>query len=174
MRGMRYGLFVVGVVSLLVAMTATGTVAARRLPVGGSSTLTAAVEVAPYDMMSPSLFADEDITFAYGNESASPAIIVNFSFPTGMGISTAELDAATTCDTTNAVVDFTLGGRTVAVSGISCAAGGGTLVLEVDGTSTLSAGTYDISSEFKVITSKRSRTTTNMWQVSGLGVIVVS
>lgn len=175
MRKTRSALFVAMLATLLVGMTAVGSTAAtpRKLPAGTASTVAADIGLAPY-VDTPIAITDEGVTFTYGNESIYPVMILNVTFPDGVTITGATITGAT-CDTTNAVVTVP-DGRHVVVSGIACDPGtpGENLTVEVDGTSTLLAGTYAVSAEFKVLTPKRVKTPVNMWQVFDLDAILVA
>lgn len=175
MRKTRSALSVAMLVTLLVGMTAVGSIAAtpRRLPVGTSSTVVADIGIAPY-VDTPIAIVDEGVTFTYGNESSYPVMILNVTFPDGVTITGATITGGT-CDTASAVVSIP-DGRHVVVSGIACDPGtpGENLTVEVDGTSTLLAGTYAVSAEFKVVTPKRVKTPINMWQVFDYDAILVA
>lgn len=173
MRKTRSMLFVVMLATLLVGMMAVGSTAAtpRRLP-AGTSTVAADIGIAPYDLSTPSTFVDEDVTFTYANDLTYPVIIVNLTFPVGITVSSADVTGASTCDTTNSQVSVADAVH-VAISGLSCGSGQ-TLVVTVDGSSTLAAGTYAISAEYKVTTPRRVKDPINMKQVFDYDAILVA
>lgn len=172
MRRTRNTLFVAMLATLLVGSMAAGSIAAtpRKLPVG-SSTVAAAIEILPYDTVTPSTFADEDVTFTYTGDLTYPVIIVNLTFPAGITVTAADVTGGS-CDTTNVQVSVPDAVH-VAISGISCD-GTENLVVQVDGSSTLAAGTYAVSAEYKVTTPRRVKTPVNMNQVFDLDAILVA
>lgn len=172
MRKTRSALFVAMLATLLVGMMAVGSTAATPRKVApGASTVAADIGIAPYDMMSPSTFVDEDITFTYTGDLTYPVIIVNLTFPAGITVTSADVTSGT-CDTTNAQVSVPDAVH-VAISGLICETGE-TLVVQVDGSSTLAAGTYAVSAEYKVTTPKRVKDPVNMKQVFDTDAILVA
>lgn len=151
--------------------------ASRRLQVG-NSTVGADIDVLASDGFTPVAFSDADVAFAKVDEASSaddgnPAFIVDLTFPVGVTITGASIDAdASACSDEDGTVAYV--GNRVSVTDIACYSGE-SLVVEVDGDSYLtSAGDYQVELTYKVQFTSRNKTNTNMWRAYDADAVQVS
>lgn len=159
--------------AILVGLASLSMVAAA-LP-GANSTVSSDIYVDAWDGVSAyPTFDGEHVTFTKaaeaGDYASSPAIIVNYTFPPGVTITDADIDATdSSCTDETGYVSIKAAGSTVAVSKIACS-DGQALVIVVDGTSSITDGDewYRVSAEFKVEAARRKSPHNadyiNMWQ----------
>lgn len=152
----------------LVAFSIMGAAGALRRVPTANSTVSADIDVLASDGFTPATFSDADVSFAKVDEAstaddANPAFIVDLTFPAGVTIDSAVIDAdASGCYDEDGTVVVAAG--RVNVTDIACY-NGETLVVEVDGSSLITTvGDYQLDLTYKVQFTSRNKTTTNMWR----------